>query len=59
MLTRKKHKPSCKRARVAAEDRKVAGFAYGYFKDVPDEVLSRWGASEVGYNALMAVDQDY
>jgi len=44
---------------VAEEDNKVVGFAYGYFEDVPSEVLTRWGASKVGYVALMAVDSNY
>jgi ribosomal protein S18 acetylase RimI-like enzyme len=37
----------------------VVGFAYGYFKDVPAEVLARWGASKVGEIALLAVDAGY
>ena len=44
---------------VAEEDDKVVGFAYGYFKDVPSEVLSRWGSSKIGEIALMAVDPNY
>lgn len=44
---------------VAEEDDKVVGFAYGYFKDVPGEVLARWGSSKVGEVALMAVDPSY
>jgi len=44
---------------VAEEDDKVVGFAYGYFKDVPGEVLALWGVSKVGEIALMAVDTSY
>jgi ribosomal protein S18 acetylase RimI-like enzyme len=44
---------------VAEEDDKVVGFAYGYFEDVPGEVLTRWGSSKVGEIALMAVDPKY
>jgi len=44
---------------VAEENDGVVGFAYGYFKDIPNEVLARWGASKVGYIALMAVDPSY
>jgi len=44
---------------VAEEDDKVVGFAYGYFKNVPAEVLARWGASKVAEIALIAVDANY
>jgi len=44
---------------VAEEDSKVVGFAYGYFEDVPGEVLARWRTSKVGYIASMAVDSNY
>lgn len=44
---------------VAEEDGKIVGFAFGYFKDVPGEVLTRWRASKVGEITLMAVDADY
>ena len=44
---------------VAEEDDKLVGFAYGYFKDVPAEVLARWSASKVGEIALIAVDANY
>jgi len=44
---------------VAEEDNKVVGFAYGYFKDVPGEVLARWGCSKVGEIALIAVNPSY
>ena len=44
---------------VAEEDDKVVGFVYGYFKDVPGDVLARWRASKVGEIALMAVDTNY
>jgi ribosomal protein S18 acetylase RimI-like enzyme len=40
---------------VADEGGKVVGFAYGYFKEVPGEVLERWGAKRVGSIELMAV----
>ena len=41
---------------VAEEDGKIVGFAYGYMKDVPEEVLERWHAHKVGHVQLMAVD---
>ena len=44
---------------VAEEDNKIVGYAWGYFKDVPTEALTRWGASKVGYIASMAVDLNY
>jgi ribosomal protein S18 acetylase RimI-like enzyme len=40
---------------IAEDERKVVGFVYGYFKDVPDEILDRWRARKVGYVQLMAV----
>ena len=44
---------------VAEEDGEVVGFAFGYFKDVPGEVLARWGASKVGEIMLVAVDANH
>jgi len=44
---------------VAEEDDEVVGFAYGYFKDIPADVLAHWGASKVGEITLMAVDPNY
>ena len=40
---------------VAEANGELVGFAYGYLKDVPEEVLARWRATKVGYVALMAV----
>jgi ribosomal protein S18 acetylase RimI-like enzyme len=44
---------------VAVDDDKVVGFAYGYFKDVPMEVLSNWGVSKVATIELLVVDPQY
>lgn len=44
---------------VAEEDNKLVGFAYGYFEDVPADVLARWDASKVGEIASIAVDSNY
>ena len=44
---------------VAEDKGCVIGFAYGYFKEVPDQVLERWKASKVGYVALMVVAPDH
>jgi ribosomal protein S18 acetylase RimI-like enzyme len=40
---------------VAEDESKIVGFAYGYFKDVPSQVLERWGVTKVGHVELMAV----
>ena len=40
---------------VAEEGGTIVGFAYGYFRDIPGEVLERWQAVKVGHVALMAV----
>lgn len=44
---------------VAEEKGQVVGFAYGYFKDVPSEVLAHWKAAKVGEVTLIAVDPIY
>ena len=41
---------------VAEEDGNVVGLAYGYFKDVPKEVLHNWGVSKVANIELLVVD---
>lgn len=41
---------------VAEDEGRTVGFAYGYFRDVPDQVLKGWGATKVGCVALMAVE---
>jgi ribosomal protein S18 acetylase RimI-like enzyme len=42
---------------LVAEDRgSIVGFVYGYFRDIPGEVLERWGTNKVGHVALMAVE---
>lgn len=40
---------------VAEAEGSIVGFVYGYFKDVPGEVLERWKATKVGHVTLMAV----
>ena len=45
---------------LVAEDRgRIVGFAYGYFRDVPQTVLENWKAKKVGYVQLMAVAPDH
>jgi len=41
---------------VAEDKGRIVGFAYGYFRDVPDQVLEKWGATKVGQVGLMAVE---
>ena len=40
---------------VAEAEGKIVGFVYGYFKDVPGDVLERWKATKVGHVTLMVV----
>jgi len=44
---------------VAEEDGKVVGLAYGYFKEVPKEILVNWGVSKVATIELVVVDPEY
>ena len=44
---------------VAEDEGRVIGFAYGYFRDVPGQVLEKWKAGKVGYVGLMAVAPEY
>ena len=44
---------------VAEEDERVVGLVYGYFKDVPKEVLDNWKASKVATIELLVVDSKY
>lgn len=44
---------------VAESEGRVVGFAYGCFKDVPGEVLERWGATKVGEVELLVVHPHY
>jgi ribosomal protein S18 acetylase RimI-like enzyme len=44
---------------VAEYDDRVVGFVYGYFKDVPAEVLANWGVSKVATIELLVVDPEY
>lgn len=44
---------------VAEEDGNVVGLAYGYFKNVPKEVLENWGVSKVATIELLVVDPKY
>ena len=44
---------------VAEEDGEVIGLAYGYFKDVPKEVLANWKVSKVATIELLVVNPKY
>ncbi len=44
---------------VAEQDGNVVGLAYGYFRDVPKEVLDNWGVSKVATIELLVVDPMY
>ena len=40
---------------VAEDESEIVGFAYGYFKEIPPQVLEKWGVTKVGHVELMAV----
>ena len=44
---------------VAEEDERIIGLVYGYFKDVPKEVLDNWKISKVATIELLVVDPKY
>ncbi|TFH01668.1 MAG: GNAT family N-acetyltransferase, partial [Candidatus Thorarchaeota archaeon] len=44
---------------VAEEDDKIVGLAYGYFREVPEDVLKTWGVSKVATIELVVVDPKY
>ncbi|TFG95383.1 GNAT family N-acetyltransferase [Candidatus Thorarchaeota archaeon] len=44
---------------VAEEEDKVVGLAYGYFREVPEDVLKTWGVSKVATIELLVVDSEY
>lgn len=44
---------------VAEENKRIVGFIYGYFKDVPAEVLANWGVAKVATIELLVVDPQY
>lgn len=41
---------------VAEENKKIIGFVYGYFRDVPAEVLAHWGVAKVATIELLVVE---
>lgn len=44
---------------VAEENERIIGFAYGYFRDVPEGVLDNWKVSKVATIELLVVDATY
>jgi ribosomal protein S18 acetylase RimI-like enzyme len=44
---------------VAEEDNEVIGLVYGYFRDIPGEVLKTWGASKVATIELLVIHPEY
>ncbi|MBN2229825.1 MAG: GNAT family N-acetyltransferase [Candidatus Thorarchaeota archaeon] len=44
---------------VAEEDMNIVGFIYGYFRDIPEEVLRNWGVSKVVTVEILAVNPKY
>lgn len=44
---------------VAEERGEIVGFAYGYFRDVPEAVLENWGVTKVATIELLVVKPEY
>ena len=44
---------------VAEEETRIIGFVYGYFREVPVEVLTNWGMTKVATIELLVVDPHY
>ena len=44
---------------IAEKDSKVVGLAYGYFREVPEDVMKTWGVSKVATIELLVVDSKY
>ncbi|MFW9843425.1 MAG: GNAT family N-acetyltransferase [Candidatus Thorarchaeota archaeon] len=44
---------------VAEEGGEVIGLVFGYFKDVPEEILANWKVSKVATIELLVVDPKY
>jgi ribosomal protein S18 acetylase RimI-like enzyme len=44
---------------IVAEEGEIIGFVYGYFKDVPAEILSNWGVTKVATIELLVVDPEF
>lgn len=44
---------------IVAEEEIIVGFIYGYFREVPPEVLANWGVAKVATIELLVVDPQY
>lgn len=44
---------------VADDEEKVIGFVFAYLREVPGEILNRWGASSVAQIELLVVDPSW
>ena len=44
---------------VADDEGKVIGFVFAYLREVPGEILNRWGASKVAQVELLAVNSSW
>jgi ribosomal protein S18 acetylase RimI-like enzyme len=44
---------------VAEEGHNIVGFAFGYFRDIPAQVLETWGVSKVATIELLVVNPTY
>ena len=44
---------------VAEDDGSISGFVFGYIREVPDEVLTKWNASKAAQIELLVVDPSY
>ena len=44
---------------VADDDGSILGFVFGYIREIPDEVLTKWNASKAAQIELLVVDPSY
>ena len=44
---------------VAEDDGSIVGFVFGYLREIPDEVLTKWNASKAAQIELLVVDPAY
>jgi ribosomal protein S18 acetylase RimI-like enzyme len=44
---------------VADDDGLILGFVFGYIREIPDEVLTKWNASKAAQIELLVVDPSY
>ena len=44
---------------VAIDENQIAGFVFGYVRDIPADVLKKWNVSKVGQVELLVVDPQF